>query len=49
MTLISDLPAPPDANPRFIRTLVYAYLLGALVAGRIGDSESTYDQFPVPA
>jgi hypothetical protein len=48
MTLISDLPAPPDGNARFIRTLVYGYLLGALVAGRIGDSESTYDQFPVP-
>jgi hypothetical protein len=33
---------PPDANQRFIRTLVYGYLLGATVAGRIGDSESTY-------
>lgn len=49
LTLISDLPAPPDGNARFIRTLVYAYLLGAMVADRIGDSESTYDQFPVPS
>lgn len=42
MTLLSDFPAPPDANARFIRTLVYGYLVGALVAGKIGDSESTY-------
>lgn len=42
ITLLSDLPAPPDGNARFIRTLVYGYLVGALVAGKIGDSESTY-------
>lgn len=42
ITLLSDLPAPPDGNARFIRTLCYGYLVGALVAGKIGDSESTY-------
>jgi len=42
ITLISDLPAPPDGNARFIRTLIYGYLVGGLVAGKIGDSESTY-------
>jgi hypothetical protein len=42
ITLLSDLPAPPDGNARFIRTLVYGYLIGSIVAGRIGDSESTY-------
>jgi hypothetical protein len=41
-TLLADLPAPPDGNARFVRTCVYAYLVGALVAGKIGDSESTY-------
>jgi hypothetical protein len=42
VALLSALPAPPDGNARFIRTLVYAYLLGAMVADRIGDGESTY-------
>ena len=42
ITLLSDLPAPPDANARFIRTLIYGYLVGSLVSGKIGDSESTY-------
>jgi hypothetical protein len=41
-TLLTNLPAPPDGNARFIRTTVYGYLCGALVAGKIGDSESTY-------
>lgn len=42
ITLVSDLPAPPDGNARFIRTLIYGYLCGALVSGKIGDSESAY-------
>jgi hypothetical protein len=33
---------PPDAVTRFIRTLVYGYLCGATIAGRIGAGESTY-------
>lgn len=32
----------PDAVVRFIRTLVYGYLVGAKVAGRIGGGESVY-------
>jgi hypothetical protein len=32
----------PDAVTRFIRTLVYGYLIGAKVAGRIGGGESVY-------
>jgi len=42
ITLFAGLPAPPDGNARFIRTTVYAYLCGGLIAGKIGDSESTY-------
>jgi len=42
IALQSTLPAPPDANARSVVTLVYGYLVGALVAGKIGDSESTY-------
>lgn len=34
--------SPPDAVTRFIRTLVYGYLIGAKVAGRIGGGESVY-------
>ncbi len=40
IALQAVLPAAPDANARFIRTLVYAYLCGPVVADRIGDSES---------
>ena len=32
----------PFTTDLFIRTLVYGYLIGALVAGKIGDAESTY-------
>lgn len=32
----------PWTTTLFIRTLVYGYLIGALVAGKIGDAESTY-------
>ena len=35
------LPVSPTTDT-FIRTLVYGYLLGAITAGQIGDSESTY-------
>lgn len=35
------LPVAPTID-LFIRTLVYGYLLGAITAGKIGDSESTY-------
>jgi hypothetical protein len=42
ITLQATLAAPPDANARFVRTLIYGYLVGALVAGKIGDSDSTY-------
>lgn len=35
------LPASPTTDT-FIRTLVYGYLMGAITAGKIGDSESTY-------
>lgn len=34
--------SPPDAVTRFIRTLVYGYLCGSIIAGRIGSGESTY-------
>lgn len=34
--------SPPDATDRFIRTLVYAYHIGAMVADRIGGMVSTY-------
>jgi hypothetical protein len=42
VALIGTIVSAPDANARVIQTTVYAYLIGALVAGRIGDSESTY-------
>lgn len=41
IALTADLNAVTDSS-LVIRTLVYAYLLGALVADRIGASESTY-------
>jgi len=37
-----SVPANPDANARFVRTLVYAYLIGPRVADRIGSGECTY-------
>lgn len=46
MSLIATLDAPPDGNSRIVRTLVYGYLIGALVAGRIGSGESTYAAAP---
>ena len=33
---------PPDAVTRFIRTLVYGYMIGAMVADRISGMVSTY-------
>lgn len=46
MSLIGELDAPPDANTRIIRTLVYGYLVGALIAGKLGSGESTYAAQP---
>lgn len=40
--LAANVPAPPDGNPRYIRTLVYAYLVGPLIADRLGSNESVY-------
>jgi hypothetical protein len=40
--LIATVSAPPDGNNRFIRTLVYGYLVGSKIAGRIGGGESLY-------
>lgn len=37
--LEANLSAPPDANTRFIRTIVYSYLVSAIIADRIGSSE----------
>src|SRR5215475_5336588 len=42
VSLLASLDPPPDANPRIVRTLVYAYLVGALIADRLGPSETTY-------
>lgn len=42
LSLLASLSAPPDANARFIRTLVYAYLVGASIADKLGGGESTY-------
>jgi hypothetical protein len=42
LSLTVTLGAAPDANARFIRTLVYGYLIGAKIADRIGGNESTY-------
>lgn len=39
ITLDAILDAPPDAN-RFIRTLVYAYHVSALIADQIGSGET---------
>ena len=33
---------PPDAVTRLIRTLVYGYLCGAKISGKLGSGESTY-------
>lgn len=40
--LVAALAAPPDQAVRYIRTTVYAYLIGALVADKLGTNESTY-------
>lgn len=42
LSLTTDPGAAPDANARFIRTLVYGYLVGALIADKIGGGEATY-------
>ena len=42
LSLTVTLGAAPDANARFVRTLVYGYLIGANIADRIGGNESTY-------
>jgi hypothetical protein len=42
IALIASPGAAPDTATRYIRTLVYGYLLGALVANRLGTNESTY-------
>lgn len=42
LSLTVTLGAAPDANARFIRTLVYGYMIGAKIADRIGANESTY-------
>lgn len=36
------VPNNPDANARFIRTLVYAYLISPLIADKLGVAEETY-------
>src|SRR6266508_3526917 len=40
LSLIAQLDAAPDANTRIIRTLVYGYLVGALIAGKLGSGHS---------
>jgi hypothetical protein len=40
--LTAEFPANPDANERFVRTLVYAYLIGPKVADKIGAGEAIY-------
>src|SRR5215475_12675724 len=53
VALLNAIP-PTDSSFLEIRTVVYAYLLGAMVADRIGASETTYStlaalgQTPVP-
>jgi len=42
LSLVAALDPAPDATPRVIRTLVYAYLVGAIIADRLGPSETTY-------
>lgn len=39
ITLTGTLNAPPDANLRNIRTLVYAYHISAIIADRLGSGE----------
>lgn len=40
--LTAEFPANPDANARFVRTLVYAYLIGPKVSDKIGAGEAIY-------
>jgi hypothetical protein len=42
VALIANPSPNPDTAVRNVRTLVYGYLLGALVANRLGSNESTY-------
>ena len=42
IALTAEFPANPDANARYVRTLVYAYLLGPEVADKIGAGEAIY-------
>jgi len=44
LSLVGSMNVSPTDTGRFVRTLVYAYLIGALVADRIGASESEYFQ-----
>jgi|SRR5215475_4328240 len=39
ITLQGILSAPPDANPRFIRTTVYSYHISSQIADKIGSGE----------
>ncbi len=39
VSLEATLGAPPDANTRFIRTIVYGYHISAQIADRIGSGE----------
>lgn len=40
ITLRGILPVPPNANNRYIRTVVYAYHISALIADQIGSGEA---------
>jgi hypothetical protein len=40
--LAAALEAPPDAAVRHIRTCVYAYMIGAYIADKIGSNDSTF-------
>lgn len=42
--LIGDLDAPPDSDDREVRTLVYGYNCGAMVAAKIGRAEVEISQ-----
>jgi hypothetical protein len=42
IALVANPSPNPDTAVRTVRTLVYGYLLGALVANRLGTNESTY-------
>jgi hypothetical protein len=46
VTLVASVTAP-DAVERFIRTLVYGYLISAEIAGRLGGDETVYFSFTV--